>query len=136
MAVTARLRSLSSKKLRVDYPALRRAVVQDANNLGRKIVTQLATYPPPRGGRYFRTGRLGANWRFNITEPSSGINLRFSNATYYAIRVHGNETGEGQWAMHLETGWQRFMLVVQQARAEWNASLKENYKRHPILEWK
>lgn len=136
MAVEARLRALSSKKLRVDYPALRREVVTNANYIGRKTIAILATYPPPRGGRYFRTGRLGANWQFTISEPNSGINLKFRNATYYAIRVHGNETGQGQWPMHLETGWQKFMTVVQQARAEWNAKLKESYHKHPILVWR
>lgn len=137
MAVTFRLKALTSKRARVDIFGARNEAIQMANQLGHKVTKQMATYPPPKeNSGYVRTQRLAFGWTSNVTAPPSGINLRIRNTVFYVTRVHGNEAGNNQWLIHEATGWQLVAPVLAQARVEWMNNLREIYAKHPILIWK
>lgn len=137
MAVTARMRALTSKRMRVDMAGARNAAVGLANSVGAETVGIISKYPPPKvPSSYIRTNRLGSGWRYTVTSPASGIVLKIRNATYYTSRVHGDERGEGQWAMHLATGWPQFAPLLQVMRAKWVSGLSEIYSKHPPIVWR
>ena len=136
MPVTARLKSLTGKRARVQTDLLR----QKVEDLGDKILLEaedvLTTYPPPKAGsRYNRTDRLKEGWHFKFSSVPSGVNLRITNTVPYVVKVHGNEGGVAQWPMHATTGWILFAIVLQKARLKWNTQLKAIYKQHPIVKW-
>lgn len=136
MAVTARLKALTRKTLRVDAKGLLDSVEQMAERRKKWAEGILTTYPPPRpNSKYKRTGTLRRGWDIKVSSVTSGVNLRIRNDVRYVVAVHGSESGSGQWSLHAETGWMKFSLVLNFLRSQWNKDIRVLYAKHPILKW-
>lgn len=90
----------------------------------QKVQEDVSRYPPANSPTYVRTNTLFQSWHRETIEGGDEINVVVYNdaidkyGRFYSKWVHGDETGQGQRALHAGNGWVNLIRTHQARRSQ------------------
>ena len=125
----ARFRALTANSKQVRSEQIIAEVTRYQNEWGRGVIDVVREYPPEKPhSRYRRTHDLYGGWKVATRLTASSLITIINNEMHYAVRVHGDSAGKGQWIMHRSTGWLRLYDYLK--RTEYNRNIRAIFRRN------